>query len=180
MMAKVSIFIAQSVWCHISSVEATLPPRGCKIGSVLREWKKKIQHVTCILRHVILDTQYSVLLKFGERSDSEKKKIFFCPERLFKGVKVKNKLRNIDLWQKIDLYNFITSKCNGLCPFHFHSLGVMWFWIKVSFSKCLQVTEPYNSSLLGTSTINWIEHKRKQMICQYKLLEKIEKRLTFI
>lgn len=77
MMAKVSIFIAQSVWCHISSVEATLPPRGCKIGSVLREWKKKIQHVTCILRHVILDTHYSVLLKFGERGDSEKKKIFF-------------------------------------------------------------------------------------------------------
>lgn len=41
MMAKVSIFIVQSVWCHINSVEATLPPRGCKIGSVLREWKKK-------------------------------------------------------------------------------------------------------------------------------------------
>ena len=83
MMSKVSIFIAQSVWCHISSVEATLPPRGCKIGSVLREWKKKIgsvlrewkkiQHVMCILRYIILDTQYSVLLKFGERGDSEKK-----------------------------------------------------------------------------------------------------------
>ena len=69
-----------------------------------------------------------------------------------------------------------------LPKFHFHSLGVMWFWVKVSFSKCLQATEPYNSSLLGTLTINWIENKRKQMICQYKckFLEKIEKRLTFI
>lgn len=135
----------------------------------------------CIFRYIILDTQYSVLLRFGERGDSgEKKKN--CPERLFKGVKMKNKLRNIDLWQEIDLYDFITSKYNRLCPFHFHSLGVMWFWVKVSFSKCLQVTEPYNSSLLGTSTINWIVNKRKQMICQYKcrFLEKIEKRLTFI
>ena len=37
---------------------------------------------------------------------------------------MKNKLRNIDLWQKIDLYDFITSKCNRLCLFHF-----LFFWL---------------------------------------------------
>lgn len=37
MMGKVSIFLAQFGWCHLCSVEAMLPPRGGKIGSVLSE-----------------------------------------------------------------------------------------------------------------------------------------------